>query len=148
MIAWSQNLTRENAEHHGAQLVSKEDLFRSSDFISIHLVLSERTRGIIGGRELDLMKPSAYIVNTSRGPLIDEKALIDALKNRRIAGAALDVFDIEPLPADHPFRTLDNVLASPHIGFVTRESYKIFYAQTVENILAWLYGNPIRIIES
>ena len=119
VLAWSQNLTRESAEEHGALLVSKEELFRAADIVTIHLVLSPRTKGIVGATELGLMKPTAYFVNTSRGPLVDENALINALKNRSIAGAALDVYDIEPLPASHPFRSLDRLLVTPHIGFVT-----------------------------
>jgi phosphoglycerate dehydrogenase-like enzyme len=148
VIAWSQNLTRESAEKHGALLVSKEELFRTADIVTIHLVLSPRSKGIVGASELGLMKPIAFLVNTSRGPLVDENALIDALKNRSIAGAALDVYDTEPLPASHPFRTLDRLLATPHIGFVTNETYKIFYRDTVENIAAWLSGAPVRVSES
>jgi phosphoglycerate dehydrogenase-like enzyme len=147
VIAWSQNLTRESAEKHGALLVSKEELFRTADIVTIHLVLSPRSKGIVGASELGLMKPTAFLVNTSRGPLVDENALIDALKNRSIAGAALDVYDTEPLPASHPFRTLDRLLATPHIGFVTNETYKIFYRDTVENIAAWLSGAPVRVSE-
>lgn len=145
VIAWSQNLTRESAEEQGALLVSKEELFRTADIVTIHLVLSPRTKGIIGAIELGSMKPTAYFVNTSRGPLVDEHALISALKNRAIAGAALDVFDVEPLPSWHPFRSLDRLLVTPHIGFVTNETYKIFYRDTVENIAAWLNGTPIRV---
>jgi len=144
-IAWSQNLTRERVEAAGARLVAKEELFREADIVSLHLILSGRTRGIVGAREIESMKPTAYLVNTSRGPLVDEAALIDALTRRTIAGAALDVYDSEPLPADHPFRTLDNVLATPHVGFVTEETYRIFFRDTVENIAAWLDGKPIRI---
>ena len=146
VIAWSQNLTRERAEDQGARLVTKEELFREADIVTIHLVLSDRTRGIVGAPELKLMKPTAYLVNTSRGPLVDEAALIETLKSRSIAGAALDVFDVEPLPAHHPFRSFDNVLATPHIGFVTQGAYEIFYTQTVENIVAWLDGKPIRVM--
>ncbi len=146
VIAWSQNMTREIAGQHGARLVTKEELFRQADIVTLHLVLSPRTRGIVGAAELKLMKPTAYLVNTSRGPLIDEAALIDALRNRTIAGAALDVYDVEPLPAEHPFRALDNVLATPHIGFVTRDAYRVFYTQTVENIEAWLDGKPVRVM--
>jgi len=138
VIAWSENLTAERAAETGAVLVSKESLFRWSDFVTLHLVLSDRSRGIIGAKELELMKPTAYLINTSRGPLIDEAALIDTLANRRIAGAALDVYDTEPLPADHPLRSLDNVLATPHIGYVTEETYKEFYGDTVKAILDWL----------
>jgi phosphoglycerate dehydrogenase-like enzyme len=147
VIAWSQNLTRESAEKHGALLVSKEELFRTADIVTIHLVLSPRSKGIVGASELGLMKPTAFLVNTSRGPLVDENALIGALQNRSIAGAALDVYDTEPLPASHPFRTLDRLLATPHIGFVTNETYKIFYRDTVENIAAWLSGAPVRVSE-
>jgi len=145
VLAWSQNLTRESAEGHGALLVSKDELFRASDIVTIHLVLSPRTKGIIGAKEIGLMKPTAYLVNTSRGPLVDENALINALKTRAIAGAALDVYDVEPLPASHPFRSLDRLLVTPHIGFVTNETYKIFYRDTVENIAAWLSGTPVRV---
>jgi phosphoglycerate dehydrogenase-like enzyme len=145
VLAWSQNLTRETAEQHGARLVGKEELFRDADIVTVHLVLSSRTEGIIGAPELNLMRPSAYLVNTSRGPLVDENALINALKNRSIAGAALDVYNVEPLPESHPLRSLDNVLATPHIGFVTEETYKIFYRDTVENITAWLSGKPVRV---
>jgi phosphoglycerate dehydrogenase-like enzyme len=145
IVAWSQNLTRESAEKHGALLVSKEELFRAADIVSIHLVLSRRTIGIVGATELGLMKPTAYFVNTSRGPLVDESALINALKNRTIGGAALDVYDTEPLAASHPFRSLDRLLVTPHIGFVTEKTYKIFYHDTVENIAAWLNGTPMRV---
>ncbi len=142
IIAWSQNLTTERAEACGARLVSKEELFRSADILTIHLVLSSRTKGSVGAPELQAMKPSARLINTSRGPIVDEPALIDVLRGRSIAGAALDVFDIEPLPADHPFRSLDNVLATPHIGFVARELYRTFYRDTVENITRWLAQQP------
>jgi phosphoglycerate dehydrogenase-like enzyme len=145
IVAWSQNLTRESAEKHGAHLVSKEELFRTADIVTIHLVLSARTKGIIGAAELGWMKPTAYFVNTSRGPLVDEAALLSALKSRSIAGAALDVYDVEPLPLSHPFRSLDRLLVTPHIGFVTNETYRIFYGDTVENIAAWLGGTPIRV---
>jgi len=138
VIAWSENLTAEKAAEVGAVLVSKESLFRWSDFISVHLVLSERSKGIVGVSELGMMKPSAFLVNTSRGPLIDESALIDALVNMRIAGAALDVYDTEPLPEGHVLRTLDNVLATPHIGYVTEETYRVFYGDTVKAIESWL----------
>jgi phosphoglycerate dehydrogenase-like enzyme len=140
VLAWSQNLTREVAEKHGALLVSKEELFSASDIVSVHLVLSPRTKGIVGQTEIGLMKPTAYLVNTSRGPLVEENALVEALKTQSIAGAALDVYDIEPLPVSHPFRSLDRLLVTPHIGFVTEETYKIFYGDTVTNIAAWLAG--------
>jgi phosphoglycerate dehydrogenase-like enzyme len=138
VIAWSQNLTSERAEACGARLVSKEELFRSADILTIHLVLSSRTKGLVGAAELQVMKPSARLVNTSRGPIVDEVALIEVLRECRIAGAALDVFIIEPLPADHPFRSLDNVLSTPHIGYVSRDLYRIFFGDTVTNITRWL----------
>ncbi len=138
VIAWSPHLTEEKAQAAGAKLVSKDDLFRLADLVTIHMVLGKTSRGIVGAHELGLMKPSAYFVNTSRGPLVDEAALIEVLQNRKIAGAALDVFDTEPLPVDHPFRTLDSVLATPHIGFVTRSTYEIFFRDTVASIEAWL----------
>jgi phosphoglycerate dehydrogenase-like enzyme len=138
VIAWSQNLTPGAAEACGVRPVSKEELLQTADFVSIHLVLSNRTTGLIGAPELALMKPSARLINTSRGPIIVESALVDALTNRNIAGAAIDVFDVEPLPADHPFRRVDNVLATPHIGYVTRGLYERFYRDTVANIVDWL----------
>jgi len=146
VIAWSQNLTDEKAAAAGARLVPKAALFRESDIVSLHLVLSSRTRGIVGAAEFALMKPSAWFVNTSRGPLTDEAALIEALQTKRIAGAALDVFATEPLPLDHPFRTLSNVVATPHVGFVTRQTYETFYRDSVANIVAWLdaqHVNPV-----
>ena len=145
IVAWSQNLTHESAEKHGAILVSKEELFRTADIVTVHLVLGPRTKGIVGAAELGLMKKTAYFINTSRGPLVDESALINALDSRSIAGAALDVYEIEPLPASHPYRSLDRLLVTPHIGFVTEETYKIFYRDTVENIAAWLSGTPVRV---
>ncbi|MDB5141092.1 MAG: hydroxyacid dehydrogenase [Mucilaginibacter sp.] len=138
VVAWSENLTEERAHRAGAELVSKEFLFKTADFVTIHLVLSERSKGIIGAHELSLMNPSVYLINTSRGPLIDETALIEALQNKRIAGAALDVYGTEPLPHDHPFRKLDNVLATPHIGYVTEATYRVFYGDTVKAITEWL----------
>ena len=138
IIAWSQNLTAERAAAAGATLVSKEELLRQADVVSIHLVLSERTRGLIGASELALMKPSARLVNTSRGPIVEEAALIEALGSRRIAGAAIDTYDTEPLPLDHPYRKITNLLATPHIGYVSRGLYERFYCDTVSNILAWL----------
>jgi phosphoglycerate dehydrogenase-like enzyme len=138
VIAWSQNLTPEKANASGAKLVSKEELFRESDFVTVHLVLSDRSRGIIAMDDLVLMKPTACFINTSRGPLVNEQALIKILQQQKIAGAALDVFDQEPLPLDHPFRKMDNVLATPHIGYVTEETYKVFYEDTVTAIKEWL----------
>lgn len=137
VLAWSQNLTEEAATAAGAKLVSKETLLRESDFVTIHLVLSDRSRGVIGRDELELMKPSAYFINTSRGPLVDENALIDILEQKKIAGAAIDVYDTEPLPIGHPFRKLDNILATPHIGYVTEKTYKLFYEDTVTAIQEW-----------
>jgi phosphoglycerate dehydrogenase-like enzyme len=145
VIAWSQNLTEETAAAVGARRVEQSALFEQSDVVSIHLVLSERTRGLVGETELAQMKPDAFLVNTSRGPIVDERALIAALQARRIAGAGLDVFDIEPLPSDHPLRLLSNVTLSPHLGYVTREMLAAFYADTVDAVLAWLDGTPIRI---
>lgn len=127
-------------------LVDKATLLRESDWLSVHLVLSDRTKGIIGAPELALMKASAWLVNTSRGPLVDEAALTDALSRRAIAGAALDVFNTEPLPNAHPFRTLDNVLSTPHVGFVTQGTYRVFYEETVQNLIAWMNGSPLRVI--
>jgi phosphoglycerate dehydrogenase-like enzyme len=138
VIAWSQNLTLEKAAAAGATLVSKETLLRQADIVSIHLVLSDRTRGLVGAAELALMKPSARLVNTSRGPIVVEAALIDALTAGRIAGAAIDVYDTEPLPPDHPYRKAPNLLATPHIGYVSRDLYERFYRDTVSNIAAWL----------
>jgi phosphoglycerate dehydrogenase-like enzyme len=138
VIAWSQNLTAEKAAAAGAALVSKEELLRQSDIVSLHLVLSDRSRGLIGAGELSLMKPSARLVNTSRGPIVVESALIAALQAGQIAGAAIDVYDAEPLPANHPYRNIDNLLATPHIGYVSRGLYERFYRDTVSNILAWL----------
>jgi phosphoglycerate dehydrogenase-like enzyme len=138
LIAWSQNMTREAAKAAGAILVSKEELFEQADILSIHVVLSSRTRGLVGAAELEKMKLTAWLINTSRGPIVDEQALINVLKYNQIAGAAIDVFDTEPLPLNHPFRTLDNILATPHIAYVSRGLYKTFYEDTVSNIRKWL----------
>ncbi|PJJ55790.1 D-2-hydroxyacid dehydrogenase family protein [Compostimonas suwonensis] len=138
VIAWSPHLDEQAARERGARFVDKATLFRESDVVSIHLVLAESTRGIVGRTELESMKPTAYLVNTSRGPLVDEAALIEVLERRAIAGAALDVYDTEPLPAGHPFRTLDDVVATGHIGFVTQSSYRAFYGGTVANLVEWL----------
>jgi phosphoglycerate dehydrogenase-like enzyme len=146
IIAWSQNLTEEKATAAGARLVDKDTLFSEGDIVSIHTVLSTRTRGLVGAHELGLMKKTAYLINTSRGPIIDEAALIETLKQKRIAGAAIDAFVPEPLPADHPFRTLPNVLATPHIGYVTEDTYRIFFGETVDNIVGFLAGEPKRVI--
>jgi len=146
VLAWSQNLTAERAAAEDAMLVAKDDLLARSDFVSIHLVLSERTRGLVGARELGLMKRSAYLVNTSRGPIVDEAALIRALGDGTIAGAGLDVFDEEPLPRDHPFRRLPNIVITPHLGYVTEETYRIFYGHALEDIKAYLDGTPLRVL--
>ena len=138
LIAWSQNMTPESAKAAGAILVSKDQLFERADILTIHLVLSSRTRGLVGAAELERMKPTARLINASRGPIVEEQALISVLKNKQIAGAAIDVFDIEPLPPSHPFRTLDNVLATPHIGYVSHGLYKTFYEDTVSNIRKWI----------
>ncbi|WP_213979414.1 D-2-hydroxyacid dehydrogenase family protein [Sphingomonas sp. dw_22] len=138
VIAWSQNLTEDRAQEVGARLVTKEELFAQADIVTIHVVLSQRTRGLVGAEELALMKPTARLINTSRGPIVVEKALIDALRNGRIAGAAIDVFDQEPLPLDHPFRALPRLLATPHIGYVSRNLYRRFYGDTVQNIGQWI----------
>ncbi|WP_116886233.1 D-2-hydroxyacid dehydrogenase family protein [Pseudomonas syringae] len=145
VIAWSQNLTPEAAAESGVTYVSKQQLFEQADVLSVHLVLSDRSRGLVDAEALNWMKPGAYLINSSRGPIIDQAALIETLQQRRISGAALDVFDIEPLPADHPFRTLDNVLATPHIGYVTENNYRTFYGQMIEDIQAWHAGSPIRV---
>ena len=138
VIAWSQNMTAETAKAAGATLVAREELFREADVVTIHLVLSECTRGLVGAAELELMKPASWLINTSRGPIVDEAALIRTLESRAIAGAAIDVFGIEPLPVGHPFRRLDNVLATPHIGYVAENLYRTFYGDAAISISAWL----------
>ncbi|HYS49092.1 MAG TPA: D-2-hydroxyacid dehydrogenase family protein [Xanthobacteraceae bacterium] len=148
IIAWSQNLTAERCREIGATLVSKDELFRRSDFITVHLQLSPRTRGLIGAKDLGLMKPTAYFINTSRGPIVEEAALLDALRAKRIAGAGIDVYDVEPLPLDHPLRKLDNAVITPHLGYVTEDNYRRFYGQMVEDIRAWLDGKPVRVIKA
>ena len=147
VIAWSQNLTAEKCREAGVDYASKDDLFRQSDFITIHVVLSQRSRGLVGAKELGLMKPSAYIINTSRGPIIEENALIAALEERRIAGAGLDVFDVEPLPLDHPFRRMDNVVITPHLGYVSEQNYRQYFPDIVEDIRAFIAGAPVRVIK-
>ncbi len=146
VIAWSENLTAEKAQAAGATLVSKEELFKQSDFVTIHTQLSPRTRGLVGAAELALMKPTAFFINSSRGPIADEKAIEATLKANKIAGAAIDTYNEEPLPLDHPFRKLDNIVITPHLGYVTAENYKRFYGQMVEDIRAWLDGKPVRVI--
>ena len=145
VIAWSQNFTDARAAEIGVRRVDKDTLFRESDVLSIHLVLGERTRGIVSARELGLMKRTAFLVNTARGPIVDETALIAALRARAITGAALDVYDREPLSDDHPLRRLDNVLLTPHLGYCTEESYRAFYGDSIENIAAYLDGKPVRL---
>jgi D-3-phosphoglycerate dehydrogenase len=147
VIAWSQNLTPEKCNEAGVDYVSKEELFRQADFITIHVILSQRTRGLVGPNELALMKPSAYIINTSRGPIIDEAALLEVLQNKKIGGAGLDVFDVEPLPTDHPLRKLDNVVLTPHLGYVATQNYRAYYGGVVEDIRAFLDGKPVRVME-
>ncbi|MFI4986186.1 MAG: D-2-hydroxyacid dehydrogenase family protein [Alphaproteobacteria bacterium] len=147
-IAWSQNLTVERAQAVGATLVSKEELFRRADVVSVHLVLSGRSRGLVGAPELKLMKRSAYLVNTSRGPIVDSKALMAALEGGHIAGAALDVYDEEPLPADHALRRLKNAVLTPHLGYVTAETYRLAYGGAVEDIRAFLDGKPVRVLSA
>jgi phosphoglycerate dehydrogenase-like enzyme len=145
-IAWSQNLTAEKAAGQGVERVEKDELFRRSDILSVHLVLGPRSRGVVGAREIGLMKPSAILVNTSRGPICDTEAIIAALKERRLAYAGFDVYDKEPLPLDHPLRTAPNVILTPHIGYVTEENFRSAYPQIVENVVAFLDGKPTRVI--
>jgi phosphoglycerate dehydrogenase-like enzyme len=147
VLAWSQNLDPSTARTLGAEPTSKDQLLTRSDVVSLHLRLSERTRGIIGARELGLMKPTAYLVNTSRGPLVDEPALVDALTSGAIAGAGLDVFDDEPLPSGHPLLGAPRTVLSPHLGYVTDGSYAVFYGDAVEDVVAWQAGGPLRVIE-
>jgi len=146
VIAWSENLTAARAQDCGVRQVSKNDLLSLSDVLTIHLVLSARTRGLIGTEELQLMKSSAYLVNTSRGPIVDETALIDALTRKSIRGAALDVYDTEPLPSDHPIRKLDNAVLTGHTGYVIRDNFVHGYGEVVEDVLAWLAGKPLRLL--
>jgi phosphoglycerate dehydrogenase-like enzyme len=146
VIAWSENLTVERAEQVGVTYVSKQALFEQADVLSVHLVLSERSRGLVDAQALGWMKPTALLVNTARGPIVDEAALIKALQKQHIAGAALDVFEQEPLPAMHPFRTLDNVLATPHVGYVSRQNYEQFFSQMIEDIQAWSAEEPVRLL--
>jgi len=144
VIAWSPNLTVERCQEVGVTYASKEELFSTADFITIHVVLSDRSRGLVGAADLARMKPTSFIVNTARGPIIDEMALLETLKARRIAGAAVDVFSVEPLPVDHPFRKLDNLVLTPHLGYVTQETFIAHYNQMVEGIDGWFKGEPVR----
>jgi D-3-phosphoglycerate dehydrogenase len=146
IIAWSQNLTEEKCRAAGATLVGKDELLRRADIVTVHVQLSSRTRGLIGAAELALMKPTAFLINTSRGPVVEEAALLSALNGGRIAGAGIDVYDVEPLPLDHPLRRTDNAVITPHLGYVTAENYRRFYGQMVEDIRAWLDGKPVRVI--
>ena len=146
VIAWSQNLTPEKCQEAGVGYAGKDDLFRQSDFITIHTVLSARSRGLVGASELGLMKRSAFLINTSRGPIVDEAALVAALRDRKIAGAGLDVFDIEPLPLDHPLRKMDNVVITPHLGYVSQQNYRHYFAGVVEDIRGFLDGKPVRVL--
>ena len=146
VVSWSQNLTEERANEVGVKRVEKDELIAQSDVITIHLRLSERSRGLISSRELELMKPTAYLINTSRGPIIDEAALIDALQNNKIGGAGIDVYDIEPMPTDHALFSLENAVLTPHLGFVTEETYRVFYGEALEDIKAYLKGEPTRVL--
>lgn len=146
VVAWSQHLTDERAAEVGVRRVGKDELLATADVVTVHLQLSDRTRGLIGARELRSMKPSAILVNTSRGPVVDEAALVDALRSGAIRGAGLDVFDEEPLPPDHPLRALGNVVRTPHLGYVTRKTYEVFYREAVEDVAAFLEGNPVRVV--
>ena len=146
VIAWSENLTPERAAESGVTWVSKRELFEQADILTVHLVLSERSRGLVDAQALGWMKPTAHLVNTARGPIVDEQALVQALSDRRLAGAALDVFAEEPLPVDHPFRRLPNVLATPHVGYVSEQNYRQFYQQMIEDVQAWANGAPIRVL--
>jgi D-3-phosphoglycerate dehydrogenase len=146
VVAWSQNLTAEKAAAAGAAFVSKEELFRTADFVSIQLVLSDRSRGLVGAADVALMKPTAILVNTSRGPIVDEPAMLAALQSGKFAHAALDVYGVEPLPAHHPLRKLDNVTLSPHLGYVSEDVYRTFWSDCVENVEAWLDGKPVRVL--
>ncbi|UOY01908.1 D-2-hydroxyacid dehydrogenase family protein [Blastococcus sp. PRF04-17] len=147
VVAWSENLTDERAAEVGARRVGREELFGSSDVLTIHTLLSKRTRGLVGAEDLGRMKPTAILVNTSRGPIVAQEALLDALRDGRIAGAGLDVYDEEPLPADHPLRSAPRTVLTPHLGYVTRNTYEIFYREAVEDVAAWVSGEPIRVLQ-
>jgi len=147
VIAWSPNLTPEKCKETGVEYAGKEDLFRNADIVTIHLQLSDRSRGTVTAKEFALMKPTAYIINTSRGPIIEETALIVALDEHRIAGAGLDVFDVEPLPLDHPFRRMDNVVITPHLGYVSQQNYQHYFPDIVEDIRAFIDGKPVRVVK-
>jgi D-3-phosphoglycerate dehydrogenase len=146
VIAWSQNLTPEKAKEAGVEFASREELFAKADFVTIHYQLGERSRGLITGADIARMKPSAYLINTARAPIVDQAALLKALQDRKIAGAGLDVFEVEPLPASHPYRKLDNVVITPHLGYVSEQNYRKYYPDIVEDIRAFLDGKPVRVI--
>jgi D-3-phosphoglycerate dehydrogenase len=146
VIAWSPNLTPERCEEVGVGYATKEELFSTADIITVHVVLSERSRGLVGAADLARMKPTSYLVNTARGPIVDEAALLETLKARKIAGAAVDVFSVEPLPVDHPFRKLDNMVLTPHLGYATLDGLRAHYGQMVDTIDLWLKGEPPRRI--
>jgi phosphoglycerate dehydrogenase-like enzyme len=147
VLAWSQNLTAEKCAEHGVEkAASLDDLLARSDVVTLHVILSDRTRGLIGAAQLARMKPTAFLINTSRGPIVDEKALIAAVEKGIIAGAGLDVFDIEPMPTDHPFRRMDRIVATPHLGYTCKEGYEQFFGLGVEDIDAWLKGRPVRVM--
>jgi len=146
VLAWSQNLTADKCREAGVDYATKDELFRQSDLITIHVVLSGRTRGLVGAAELALMKPTAFLINTSRGPIIDEASLLAALRQHRIAGAGLDVFDVEPLPLDHPFHKMDNVVITPHLGYVSEQNYRRYFADAVDDIRGFLDGKPVRVL--
>jgi phosphoglycerate dehydrogenase-like enzyme len=147
LVAWSPHLTEERAAEHGARLVGRRELFEVSDIVSVHMILADSTRGLVGAAELAAMRPTAYLVNTSRGPIVDQDALLAALRDGRIAGAGLDVYDEEPLPADHPLRTVGRTVLTPHLGYVTRNTFTAFYGQAVEDVRAYVDGAPIRVLE-
>jgi D-3-phosphoglycerate dehydrogenase len=144
VIAWSPNLTPERCKEVGVGYATKEELFSTADIVTVHVVLSDRSRGLVGTTDLARMKPTSYLVNTARGPIVDEAALLETLKARKIAGAAVDVFSVEPLPVDHPFRKLDNLVLTPHLGYATQETFRAHYSQMIEGIEAWFKGEPIR----
>jgi phosphoglycerate dehydrogenase-like enzyme len=144
VIAWSPNLTPERCKEVGVGYATKEELFATADVVTVHVVLSQRSRGLVGREDLARMKPTAYLVNTSRGPIVDEAALLDMLQQRKIAGAGVDVFSVEPLPVDHPFRKLDNMVVTPHLGYVSRDAFRAHYSQMIDGIGAWLKGEPLR----
>jgi D-3-phosphoglycerate dehydrogenase len=146
VIAWSQNLTREACEAAGVTYATKDELFANADIITIHVVLSARSRGLVSREDIARMKPTAYLINTARGPIVDEAALLEALQKHAIAGAALDTYSQEPLPVDDPLRKLDNVVLTPHLGYVTVQNYRRYYTEMVEDISAWLAGSPLRVI--